>query len=280
MSATPMTASNSAASDATPLLSARDLSVRFGGVLAVNQVSFDVQRGEVFTLIGPNGAGKTTVFNLISRIYTPTTGTLHFEGQLLSDKPPHDIAALGIARTFQNIELFENATVLQNLLIGHHIHRGAGFWSNLFFTQASREAEIAARLSAERVIDLLGLQALRDSFVAGLPYGKRKVVELARALCTGPKLLLLDEPSSGLNVEETEDMAWWIQDIKTELGITVLMVEHDMSLVSRVSDRVLAMNQGEVLALGTPAEVQNHPGVIEAYLGSMDDVSSLRRKAA
>ena len=263
-----------------PLLLAQDLSVRFGGVLAVNKVSFEVQRGEVFTLIGPNGAGKTTVFNLISRIYTPTTGTLHFEGQLLSDKPPHDIAALGIARTFQNIELFENATVLQNLLIGHHIHRGAGFWSNLLFTPATRQAELAARLSAERVIDLLGLQALRDSFVAGLPYGKRKVVELARALCTRPKLLLLDEPSSGLNVEETEDMAWWIQDIKNELGITVLMVEHDMSLVSRVSDRVLAMNQGEVLALGTPAEVQAHPGVIEAYLGSTDDVTSLRRQAA
>jgi len=275
-----MTPNLSTGTSGTPLLVARDLSVRFGGVLAVNQVSFEVQRGEVFTLIGPNGAGKTTVFNLISRIYTPTTGTLHFEGQLLSDKPPHDIAALGIARTFQNIELFENATVLQNLLIGHHIHRGAGFWSNLFFTRASRDAELAARLSAERVIDLLGLQPLRDSFVAGLPYGKRKVVELARALCMRPKLLLLDEPSSGLNVEETEDMAWWIQDIKTELGITVLMVEHDMSLVSRVSDRVLAMNQGEVLALGTPAEVQAHPGVIEAYLGSVDDVSSLRRAAA
>ena len=263
-----------------PLLVAQDLSVRFGGVLAVNKVSFEVMRGEVFTLIGPNGAGKTTVFNLISRIYTPTTGTLHFEGQLLSDKPPHHIAALGIARTFQNIELFENATVLQNLLIGNHIHRGAGFWSNLFFTPASRTAELAARLRAERVIELLNLQHLRDSFVAGLPYGKRKVVELARALCTQPKLLLLDEPSSGLNVEETEDMAWWIHDIKNELGITVLMVEHDMSLVSRVSDRVLAMNQGEKLALGTPAEVQSHPGVIEAYLGSVDDVSSLRRKAA
>ena len=278
-----MTASSAVAASGAPvgpLLVAQDLSVRFGGVLAVNKVSFEVQRGEVFTLIGPNGAGKTTVFNLISRIYTPTTGTLHFEGQLLSDKPPHEIAALGIARTFQNIELFENATVLQNLLIGHHIHRGAGFWSNLLFTPATRQAELAARLSAERVIDLLGLQALRDSFVAGLPYGKRKVVELARALCTRPKLLLLDEPSSGLNVEETEDMAWWIQDIKTELGITVLMVEHDMSLVSRVSDRVLAMNQGEVLALGTPAEVQAHPGVIEAYLGSIDDVSSLRRTAA
>ena len=274
-----MSLTTSSSPTGEPLLLARDLSVRFGGVLAVNKVSFEVQRGEVFSLIGPNGAGKTTVFNLISRIYTPTTGTLHFEGQLLSDKPPHDIAALGIARTFQNIELFENATVLQNLLIGHHIHRGAGFWSNLLFTPATRQAELAARLSAERVIDLLGLQALRDSFVAGLPYGKRKVVELARALCTRPKLLLLDEPSSGLNVEETEDMAWWIQDIKSELGITVLMVEHDMSLVSKVSDRVLAMNQGAMLATGTPAQVQDDGGVIEAYLGSVEDVTSLRRLA-
>ncbi|WP_088279809.1 ABC transporter ATP-binding protein [Ideonella sp. A 288] len=262
------------------LLSAQGLSVRFGGVLAVNNVSFDVRRGEVFTLIGPNGAGKTTVFNLISRIYTPTTGTIRFEGAELTQQPPHAIAALGIARTFQNIELFENATVLQNLLIGNHIHRGAGFWSNLLFTKATRQSELAARERAERVIDLLDLQHLRDSFVAGLPYGKRKVVELARALCTGPKLLLLDEPSSGLNVEETEDMAWWIQDIQTDLGITVLMVEHDMTLVSRVSDRVLAMNQGEVLATGTPAEVQAHPGVIEAYLGTVDDVSSLRRVKA
>ena len=262
------------------LLEARDLQVRFGGVVAVNKVGFDVRRGEVFTLIGPNGAGKTTVFNLISRFYTPTQGSIAFEGRSLLEVPPHRVASLGIARTFQNIELFEHATVLQNLLIGHHIHRGAGFWSNLFFTQASRQAELAARLKAEEVIDLLGLQHYRESLVAGLPYGKRKVVELARALCTSPKLLLLDEPSSGLNVEETEDMAWWIQDIKNELGITVLMVEHDMTLVSRVSDRVLAMNQGEVLALGTPAEVQSHPGVIEAYLGTVDDVSSLRRQAA
>ena len=261
------------------LLTAKALSMRFGGVLAVNNVSFEVARGEVFTLIGPNGAGKTTVFNLISRIYTPTAGEITFDGQRLTDLPPHAIAALGVARTFQNIELFENATVLQNLLIGHHIHRGTPLWSQLLFTPATRRAELAARQRAEEVIDLLELAHLRDSHVAGLPYGKRKVVELARALCTGPKLLLLDEPSSGLNVEETEDMAWWIQDIRSELGITVLMVEHDMSLVSRVSDRVLAMNQGEVLALGTPAQVQSHPGVIEAYLGSVDDLSSLRRKA-
>ena len=262
------------------LLSARDLSVRFGGVLAVNKVSFDVQRGEVFTLIGPNGAGKTTVFNLISRIYTPTTGSIDYDGQPLGPCAPHDIARLGIARTFQNIELFENASVLQNLLIGRHTHRRTGLFSELFFTPKTRAAEIAAREKVEQVIDLLDLQHHRETLVAGLPYGVRKVVELARALCTEPKLLLLDEPSSGLNVEETDDMAFWIQDIRAELGVTVLMVEHDMSLVSKVSDRVLAMNQGEVLAMGTPREVQTHPGVIEAYLGSTDDVASLRRTAA
>ena len=262
------------------LLSAENLSVRFGGVLAVNNVSFNVKRGEVFTLIGPNGAGKTTVFNLISRIYTPTAGSIAYLGKLLTAQPPHKIASLGIARTFQNIELFENATVLHNLLIGRHTHCGTGLWSEMFFTGKVRQAEIEAREKVEQVIEFLDLQHHRDSMVAGLPYGVRKVVELARALCTEPKLLLLDEPSSGLNVEETDDMAFWIQDIKNELGITVLMVEHDMTLVSKVSDRVLAMNQGEVLAMGAPREVQNDPAVIEAYLGSVDDVSSLRRSAA
>ncbi len=264
------------------LLSAKQLSVRFGGVLAVNNVSFDVQQGEVFTLIGPNGAGKTTVFNLISRIYTPTSGTIDYlgpQGMLcLTEQPPQNVAALGIARTFQNIELFEHATVLHNLLIGRHTQRKTGLWQDLFFTRTARAAEIHAREKAEEVIEFLDLQHHRDAMVAGLPYGVRKVVEMARALCTEPKLLLLDEPSSGLNVEETEDMAFWIADIKNDLGITVLMVEHDMTLVSKVSDRVLAMNQGEVLAMGTPREVQNNPAVIEAYLGSVDDVTSLRRQ--
>ncbi|ARV20061.1 Lipopolysaccharide export system ATP-binding protein LptB [Curvibacter sp. AEP1-3] len=264
------------------LLSAKDLSVRFGGVLAVNKVSFDVKQGEVFTLIGPNGAGKTTVFNLISRIYTPTTGSITYMGPQgplqLTEQAPQNVASLGIARTFQNIELFEHASVLHNLLIGRHTHRKTSLWQDLLFTPAVREAELKAREKAEEVIEFLDLQHYRDSLVAGLPYGVRKVVEMARALCTEPKLLLLDEPSSGLNVEETDDMAFWIQDIKNELGITVLMVEHDMSLVSKVSDRVLAMNQGEVLAMGSPREVQTDPAVVEAYLGSIDDVSSLRRQ--
>jgi len=230
------------------LLSAQHLSVRFGGLLAVNDVSFDVHEGEVFTLIGPNGAGKTTVFNLISRIYQPTSGHITYagpQGELrLTEQAPHTVAQLGIARTFQNIELFEHASVLANLLIGRHTRRETGLWRELLFTPGTRAAEVRAREKVEEVIDFLDLQHYRDTLVGGLPYGVRKVVELGRALATEPRLLLLDEPSSGLNVEETDDMAFWIEDIASDLGITVLMVEHDMSLVSRVSDRVLAMNQG------------------------------------
>ena len=266
---------------ATALLQAQNLSVRFGGLLAVNQVSFEVKPGEVFTLIGPNGAGKTTVFNLISGIYTPTSGSLEFQGPQgpldLTRQPAHQMASLGIARTFQNIELFEHASVLSNLLIGRHVHRRSSLWQELLFTNQVRQGELDTREKVEEVIDFLNLQHYRDTLVAGLPYGVRKVVELGRALCMQPRLLLLDEPSSGLNVEETDDMAFWIQDIRDELGITVLMVEHDMSLVSRVSDRVLAMAQGQVLAMGTPREVQSDAAVIEAYLGSVDDVESLRR---
>jgi branched-chain amino acid transport system ATP-binding protein len=244
-----------------------NLGIRFGGVVAVDKVSFEVKRGECYTIIGPNGAGKTTIFNLIGLIYPATSGKLFFESKELTNMAPHQVADLGIARTFQNIELFEHATVLQNLLIGRHRHRKTSLWQELLFTPSVRAAELAQREAVEKVIEFLDLAKVRDSLVAGLPYGVRKVVELGRALATEPRLLLLDEPSSGLNPEETDDMAFWIEDIKRHLGVTVLMVEHDMNLVSRVSDRVLALNLGAVIAEGTPAEVQAHPAVIEAYLG-------------
>lgn len=245
----------------------RELAINFGGVQALDGVSFEVEPGEVFTIIGPNGAGKTTIFNLISRIYDPTRGELHFRDEDITRVPPHDIARRGIARTFQNIELFEHATVLQNLLLGRHTHRRSRFFEEILALPRVRALEVAEREAAEKVIDFLDLQPYRDTLIVNLPYGVRKVVEMGRALCTEPKLLLLDEPSSGLSVEETEDMAFWIEDITVLLGVTVLMVEHDMSLVTAVSDRVLALNYGRPIAQGTASEVQQHPEVIKAYLG-------------
>ena len=249
------------------LFQAEGISVRFGGIRAVDDVSFTVEKGEVFSIIGPNGAGKTTIFNLISRIYNSTEGKLIFDGQDITKTPAYLVAGLGIARTFQNIELFPNASLLQNLLIGRHCHSRVGLLSQLAFLPSTRKAELHHREKAEDVIAFLGLQRYRDTLIANLPYGVRKVVELGRALCIEPKLLLLDEPSSGLNVDETEGMGFWIEDIKKDLGITVIMVEHDMALVSQVSDRVMALNYGKVLAMGTPREVQTHPEVVKAYIG-------------
>lgn len=245
-----------------------NLAVNFGGIRAVDGISFEVKKGEVFTIIGPNGAGKTTVFNLISRIYEPTAGRIVFGDKDISGLPTHKITEIGIARTFQNIELFGNSTVLGNLLLGRHVHRTTSFFQELLFLPSVRKAEIEHRRRVEEVIDFLDLQPHRNSLISGLSYGVRKVVELGRALSTDPKLLLLDEPSSGLNVEETEDMIFWIRDICRLLGITVIMIEHDMKLVSAVSDRVLAMSYGRPLAMGKPDEVQRHPDVVKAYLGS------------
>lgn len=249
------------------LFEVKNITVAFGGVKALNDVSFGVDKGEIFTIIGPNGAGKSTLFNVISRIYEPSKGEIYFENQNISKTKPHNISKLGIARTFQNLELFENATVLQNLLLGRHIYKKTNILSEVFFTPSARKQEHEYRLKVEEVIDFLDLQHYRDTLINGLPYGVRKNVELARALCTDPKLLLLDEPSSGLTNEETIDLGFWIKDIQSLLGITIIMIEHDMSFVNKVSDRILALNYGKILASGLPEEIKNNDDVKQAYMG-------------
>ena len=249
------------------LLAADNVSISFGGVQAVRDVSFEVAAGQVYSIIGPNGAGKTTLFNLVSRIYDVDAGSISFNGEPITRVPPHQVAERGIARTFQNTELFEHETVLKNLLIGHHVHRKTALWEELLFLPKVREQDLVFRRQVEDVIDLLDLQSYREQIIGNLPYGVRKMVEIARALCLGPRLILLDEPSSGLNPEETEDLSFWIEDINEELGITVVMVEHDMNLVNQVSDRVLVLADGVVIAVGTPSEIQGHPDVLRAYLG-------------
>ena len=249
------------------LFEVKNITVTFGGVKALNDVSFGVDKGEIFTIIGPNGAGKSTLFNVISRIYEPSKGEIYFENQNISKTKPHNISKLGIARTFQNLELFENATVLQNLLLGRHIYKKTNILSEVFFTPSARKQEHEYRLKVEEVIDFLDLQHYRDTLINGLPYGVRKNVELARALCTDPKLLLLDEPSSGLTNEETIDLGFWIKDSQSLLGITILMIEHDMSFVNKVSDRILALNYGKILASGLPEEIKNNADVKQAYMG-------------
>ena len=252
------------------LLTLENVTLKFGGLTAVNNLSMQVEEGQVFALVGPNGAGKSTVFNLISRLYMPVSGKISFAGTDLLGLAPDEVPSLGIARTFQNIELFDQATVLENLLVGRHRHRSTNLVQQMFHTPAVRSEERAHREAVEEVIDFLDLQPYRNSRIAGLPYGVRKVVEVGRALASKPRLLLLDEPASGLSVEETQNMRWWIDDIRRQMGITVLMVEHDMGLVSKVCDKVLALADGAMLAQGTPAEVQSHPAVIEAYLGTGD----------
>lgn len=253
------------------LLELKNVTLRFGGLVAVDNVSFSVDEGEVFSLVGPNGAGKSTIFNMISRFYKPASGEILFEGKSILTKASHDIPHLGIARTFQNIELFEQASVLQNLLVGRQRHRNSNALEDILFLPKVRREEHRHRLAVEQVIDFLDLQPYRNKFISGLPYGIRKVVEMGRALAIGPKLILLDEPASGLSTEETQDVAFWIEDMKKVMGITVLMVEHDMHLVNSVSDRVLALADGKVITIGKPSEVQSHPEVIKAYIGSEEE---------
>ena len=249
------------------LFQAKNITMTFGGVKALSNISFNVNKGEIFTIIGPNGAGKSTLFNVISRIYHPNEGSVYFNNENIINLKPHKIIQKGIARTFQNLELFENATVLQNLLLGRHIYKKTNLLTEMFFTPAVKKSEKEQRIKTEEVIDFLNLQHYRDTYIHSLPYGVRKNVELARALCTNPKLLLLDEPSSGLTNEETIDLGFWIKDIKNLLKISIIMIEHDMSFVNKVSDRILALNYGQVIAEGLPKEIRENEEVKKAYLG-------------
>jgi branched-chain amino acid transport system ATP-binding protein len=249
---------------------AENISISFGGLKALNQISFEIREGEVFSIIGPNGAGKTTIFNCINRFYDLDDGSFSLEGQNLSKVKPHEVAEMGIARTFQNIELFKNATVLDNLILGRHRRRRSNVLTEALFNRSVRKQELENREKAEEIIDFLDLEAFREQQVVNLPYGVQKTVELGRALAMEPKLLLLDEPSSGLNVEETEDLSFWMSDIKAEFGITILLVEHNMGFVLQASDRVLALNFGETITQGNPNDVLNHPEVMKAYLGEED----------
>lgn len=253
--------------NAAQTLSVRNLSIEFGGVHAVEDVSFDVEPGETFAIIGPNGAGKSTIFNLISRLYQPSNGSVRYGEQDLLKLPAHKIVHAGIGRTFQNIELFEHATVLQNLLVGRHAHMRANPFTNFAFLPHVRRSEVEHRRKVEDIIDLMEIAQYRDERISDLSYGARKNVELARALCAEPSLLLLDEPASGLNNEETDDVSFWLEDIKHDLGITLVMVEHDMNLVGQVADRVMAINNGKLLTIGSAQEVREHPEVQRAYLG-------------
>ncbi|MEX2503311.1 MAG: ABC transporter ATP-binding protein [Egicoccus sp.] len=256
--------------DGQPIVEVNDLVMRFGGTTAVGGVSFDVQRSELFAIIGPNGAGKTSIFNCLSGVYRPQEGTVRFLGEDLLGNKPDAVADKGIARMFQNIELFDNLTVLDNLMLGRHQHLPYGVLSSLIYAGRARTVELENRRIVEDIIDFLEIEAFRKFPVGMLPYGVKKRVELGRALAMEPKLLLLDEPVAGMNVEETEDMARFILDIRAELDLAMIMVEHDMGLVMDLADRVLVVDFGKPIALGTPGVVQNDPEVIRAYLGEGD----------
>ncbi len=249
------------------LLRVEGLSKRFGGVEAVAGVSFHVRRGEIYSLIGPNGAGKTTSFNMISSVVRPSGGKVHFEGRDITGTASHRMSALGIGRTFQNLAVFKHATVVENLLVGRHCHMRSNVFDAAWFFGRARREELAHRRKVEEIIDFLEIEDIRDMPVGTLSYGMQKRVELGRALATEPKLLLLDEMVSGMNTEETEDIARFVLDIRDELGITVLMVEHDMGIVMDISDRICVLNFGRMIAEGTPAEISANAAVVEAYLG-------------
>jgi branched-chain amino acid transport system ATP-binding protein len=260
------------ANSAEPLLSVRGVTVRFGGIVALDGVGFDVKRGDICGLIGPNGAGKTTLFNCLSRLYQYQAGDILFEGKSITHTPTHQIAGLGMGRTFQNLAMFRTMPVRENVMVGAHCRSSAGFLSSALRLPSVSAEEQRLREHAGKIMDELGLTQFQHRPVGDLPFGTQKRVEFARALAAQPKLLLLDEPAAGLNHEELGDLAKLIRDARDRLGITVLLVEHHMSLVMSVSDHIVALNFGRKIAEGTPEHIQKHPDVIEAYLGAPANV--------
>lgn len=252
-----------------PLFEAKNITLRFKGVVALSDVSFEVQPGELFAIIGPNGAGKTSLFNIISRVYQPTAGQLTFAGKNHLQLKPHQLAQAGLARTFQNLGLFPQLSVLENILVGrHHLMKAGVLSGGLYFGPAKKE-EIRHRTRCLEIIDFLNLTSWLHRPVRSLPYGIQKKVELGRALALEPQLLLLDEPVAGMNLKETEEIASVLLDIKQDLGITQILVEHDMALVMGIADRIMVLDFGKVIAIDSPGEVQNDPAVIKAYLGEV-----------
>ncbi|OQX65323.1 MAG: ABC transporter ATP-binding protein [Desulfococcus sp. 4484_242] len=255
-----------------------DLGISFGGLVALEDINFSVNKGSIFAIIGPNGAGKTTLFNCINGIYKPDRGRILFKGREIQGKKPDRIARLGIARTFQNIELFSHMSTMENLMAGRHnfmktgLFRGSFMWGRRSF---SGREEIANRRKVEEIIDLLDLQSVRNKFVGSLPYGIQKQVELGRALALEPEVLLLDEPCAGMNSEEKQDMIFWVKDIQDELGVTILLIEHDMKMVMDISERILAINFGKPIMEGSPEEVQKNPEVLKAYLGEEEGIGDI-----